>query len=76
MISDNENRGLRYHYLFVNKNSRGASLKSTIDMYEWLRKTGAIKHDGAAMNRLKELKLQYKSGKRYQKWMKQAQLLS
>ena len=67
MISDNENRGLRYHYLFVNKNSSGASLKSMIDMYEWLRKTGAIKHNGAAMKRLGELKLQYKSGKRYQK---------
>ena len=66
-MSDNENRGLRYHYLFVNKNSRGASLKSMIDMYEWLRKTGAIKRDGSAMNRLGQLKNLYRSGKRYQK---------
>ena len=55
------------HYLFNNQNNRGASLKSMIEMYKWLRSTGAISPNGAAMNRLKELKLQYKSGKRYQK---------
>ena len=53
------------HHLFLSHSHDSISLKSLINLYKWLRKTGRIDKKGAAMKRLKELKLMYKSGKRY-----------